>query len=97
MRPRLSMPGVVAVVNGAGLVGYLFWIAGRGRRIFFDPQGIIYLLPCVAFIFVFACLSSRKGQPPAADAGHPTSNTEHRTSNDEADPPGSGSRPGHTS
>lgn len=94
MNLRPSMPGVVAAVNGAGFVGYLFWIAGRGRRIFFDPQGIIYLLPCVAFIFVFACLASRKGQAPSADDDPRTSNLEQRTSNKEADPPGSGPRSG---
>jgi hypothetical protein len=81
MNLRPSMPGVVALVNGAGFVGYLFWIAGRGRRIFFDPQGIIYLLPCVAFVFVFACLASRRGQAPSEDTEHRTPNTQHRTPN----------------
>lgn len=68
MSLRLPMPGVVAAVNGAGFVSYLFWLAGRGRRVFFDPQGVIYLLPCVAFIFVFACLASRN---PPGDDGKP--------------------------
>ena len=59
MSRRLSLLQVVAVVNGGGFVGYLLWLAGRGRRVFFDPQGVIYLLPCVAFLFVFACLVNR--------------------------------------
>ncbi|MBM4153782.1 MAG: hypothetical protein FJ221_01955 [Lentisphaerae bacterium] len=102
MSLRPSMPGVVAAVNGAGFVGYLFWIAGRGRRIFFDPQGIIYLLPCVAFIFVFACLASRKVQASSADDEHPTPNTQPQTSNSgqEAPDPDArdrSARPGHPS
>lgn len=101
MSLRPSMPGVVAAVNGAGFVGYLFWIAGRGRRIFFDPQGIIYLLPCVAFIFVFACLASRKDRAPSADGEHRTPNTQHRTSNSEQkapdpDAPGRDTSPGQS-
>ncbi|MBU4461211.1 MAG: hypothetical protein KJ579_11630 [Verrucomicrobia bacterium] len=64
--PRAWLPGLVAAVNGAGFIGYLVWLASRGRRLFFEPQGVIYLLPCIAFFFVFVCLATRK--PPAPSA-----------------------------
>lgn len=80
---RAWLPGVVAAVNGAGFIGYLVWLAGRGRRLFFEPQGVIYLLPCVAFFFVFACLASRR--PPASSA-HPGPGLHDPTSNNRPPP-----------
>lgn len=47
----------VWVVNSAGFALYVLWLAARGRRIFFDPEGAIELLPCLAFLFVFIALA----------------------------------------
>jgi hypothetical protein len=63
---RAWLPGLVAAINGAGFIGYLVWLASRGRRLFFEPQGVIYLLPCIAFFFVFVCLGTRKPPVPSA-------------------------------
>jgi len=51
----------VLTVNATGFAVYLFWLASRGRRLFFDPEGAIQLLPCLAFLFVFVCLASDGG------------------------------------
>lgn len=55
---------LVLAVNAAGFLVYLGWLAGRERRIFFDPQGAIDLLPCLGFLFVFACLAGGGDRPP---------------------------------
>jgi Ca2+/Na+ antiporter len=47
--------------DGAGLVIYLFWLATRGERLFYHADGVIYLLPCILFLFVFLYL--RHGEP----------------------------------
>lgn len=45
---------VVLAVNTLGLLGYLVWLAVRDEKIFYAQDGILYLLPCIPFIFVFA-------------------------------------------
>lgn len=51
---RLTL--LVKIVNGIGLLVYLVWLATSHERILYSRQGVFYLLPCVAFIFVFAYL-----------------------------------------
>ncbi|MCX7817923.1 MAG: hypothetical protein N2652_01725 [Kiritimatiellae bacterium] len=47
----------VLAINTAGFALYVLWLAGRRRHIFFDPEGAVELLPCLAFLFVFAGLA----------------------------------------
>lgn len=51
----------VFAINTAGFALYVLWLTGRGRRIFFDPEGAIELLPCLAFLFVYAGLATGAG------------------------------------
>lgn len=53
-RARLTL--AVKIVNSAGFLAYLVWLATSHERIMYSRQGVLYLLPCVAFLFVFACL-----------------------------------------
>lgn len=43
----------VFLVNTAGLVAYLAWLVFGHPRIFYTQDGIVYLLPCLAFFFVY--------------------------------------------
>ena len=45
---------VVLAVNTAGFAAYLGWLAWRDDRILYAQDGILYVLPCVPFLFVFA-------------------------------------------
>lgn len=47
-------------VNTIGFVGYLTWLAVRDDRIFYAQDGVLYLLPCIPFIFVYAYLAHAK-------------------------------------
>jgi hypothetical protein len=51
---RLTL--IIQVLNSLGFVAYLVWLATSHERILYSRQGVFYLLPCVAFIFVFAYL-----------------------------------------
>jgi hypothetical protein len=51
---------LVLVVNTAGFLGYLIWLAVRDDRIFYAQDGVVYLLPCLPFIFVYAYLVHAK-------------------------------------
>jgi hypothetical protein len=56
MKARSRLTRVVQVLNTAGFVAYLVWLATGHERILYARQGVLYLLPCIAFVFVFACL-----------------------------------------
>ena len=51
---------LVLLINALGFLGYLVWLAVRNDKIFYAQDGILYLLPCVPFIFVFAYLGHAK-------------------------------------
>lgn len=46
----------IVTVNTIGLAIYLLWLAWARRPIFYTQDGILYLLPCVPFFFVYALL-----------------------------------------
>jgi len=69
MTRRPATEWMVLALNKAGLMGYLFWLAFRSRRIMYAQDGVLYLLPCVAFFFVFAYLLRRKPGTPAEPGG----------------------------
>lgn len=44
----------VLAVNTVGFLGYLSWLALRDDKIFYAQDGVLMLLPCIPFIFVYA-------------------------------------------
>lgn len=46
----------VLALNTFGLLAYLAWLVWGHQRIFYAQDGILYLLPCLAFVFVYAML-----------------------------------------
>lgn len=42
--------------NGLGLLAYLYWLATRSQRLFYRADGVLYVLPCLLFVFVFLYL-----------------------------------------
>ncbi len=62
------MTAAVWVLNTLGFIAYLAWLAGSHERILTEREGVIFLLPCVAFIFVFVFLrSARRRDAEAAE------------------------------
>ena len=56
MKTQSRLVLAVKFINSVGFVAYLVWLATSHERIMYSRQGVLYLLPCVIFIFVFACL-----------------------------------------
>ena len=69
MTPRPAMEAVILGLNTAGLLAYLFWLVFRSRRIMYAQDGVLYLLPCVIFFFVFAYLLRRRPGSSKTPAG----------------------------
>lgn len=60
MSERTRLEILVLVVNSIGFAGYLFWLVFRSTRIFYTQDGVLYLLPCVPFFFVYAFVFYRR-------------------------------------
>lgn len=56
MKTQSRLILAVKVINSIGFAAYLVWLATSHERIMYSRQGVLYLLPCVIFIFVFASL-----------------------------------------
>ena len=56
MKPA-TLVNVVLAINTVGLLGYLSWLALRDEKIFYAQDGVLFLLPCVPFLFVYAYLA----------------------------------------
>lgn len=65
MTPHPRLLAAVWVLNTLGFAGYLVWLATSHERIMNSREGVVFLLPCVVFLFVFACL--RAVRPREAD------------------------------
>lgn len=57
----------VLLVNTLGLLLFLAWLAWGGQRIFHTQNGVVYLLPCLPFFFVYVFLSRRAGEGESDD------------------------------
>lgn len=60
MTKRPAIEWLILALNTLGLLGYLFWLVFRSRKIMYSQDGVLYLLPCVVFFFVFAYLLRHK-------------------------------------
>lgn len=63
MSERSKLERLVLAVNTLGLVLYLFWLAFGGKRIMRTQDGVLYLLPCLPFFFVFVFILHRQKTP----------------------------------
>ncbi len=57
-----SIDLIIFMLNTLGFVGYLMWLVSGHQRIFYTQEGVLYLLPCLPFFFVYVFLH-RKSQP----------------------------------
>jgi len=57
----------VLILNTAGFIGYLAWLAKGQQRIFYTQEGVLYLLPCLPFFFVYAFLYHKTQVRPEGD------------------------------
>jgi TRAP-type C4-dicarboxylate transport system permease small subunit len=70
---RSALPGrlrrIVLAVNTVGLFAFLVWLAVSGQRIFNTQEGVLYLLPCLPFFFVYAFLARGAGEGAVDEDG----------------------------
>lgn len=50
------MEWVLLGLNTLGLLGYLYWLVSRAGEFMYSQDGILYLLPCIPFFFVYLTL-----------------------------------------
>lgn len=60
MRRLNKLEWLVLAINSVGFIGYLVWLSRGSERIFYTQDGVLYLLPCLPFFFVYACLGGRR-------------------------------------
>ncbi|MBP7828745.1 MAG: hypothetical protein KA248_02380 [Kiritimatiellae bacterium] len=60
MSSRSKLERLILAVNTLGLTVYLFWLAFGGRRIMRTQDGVLYLLPVMPMLFVYAFLLQRR-------------------------------------
>lgn len=68
MRHLGRLGWAVLWVNSAGFAAYLFWLVFRARRIFYTQDGVLYLLPCLPFFFVYLFLFRRHDETEGGDS-----------------------------
>ncbi|MCB1068921.1 MAG: hypothetical protein H7A43_01945 [Verrucomicrobia bacterium] len=56
---------LLIVLNTIGLALYIYWLATREDLILYSTAGVLYLLPCVPFIFVL--IAAWHGNPVNED------------------------------
>jgi hypothetical protein len=47
---------VVLALNTLGFAGYLYWLVARARHFMYAQEGVLYVLPCLLFVFVYLAL-----------------------------------------
>lgn len=55
-RHHQRLHNVILLLNSAGLLGYLYWLVFGHQRILYTQNGVLYLLPCLPFAFVYLFL-----------------------------------------
>jgi hypothetical protein len=50
---------ILLVLNTLGLLGYLFWLVFRAGAFMYTQEGVLYLLPCLPFFFVYFSILHR--------------------------------------
>jgi hypothetical protein len=68
-REHSTLRAAVAALNTLGLIGYLGWLVFGHERILYTQAGILFLLPCLPFVFVFAFLFRGPRDEPDDDEG----------------------------
>lgn len=51
---------IVVILNTIGFIGYLVWLVTSSDRIFYTQDGVLFLLPCVPFFFVYLFVFHKK-------------------------------------
>jgi len=62
----------ILLLNSMGLLLYLTWlIRGSVHRILYTQDGVLYLLPCLVFAFVFVAVYQAHYREDLDDEDHP--------------------------
>lgn len=64
----MSLRSLILLLNSVGLLGYFGWLIFGGQRILYTQAGVMFLLPCLPFFFVYFFLF-RGGEPSDHDPG----------------------------
>ncbi len=66
MNPHPRITAAVWVLNAVGFILYLVWLASSHERILTEREGVLFLLPCVVFLFIFVFLRGARGHDEEA-------------------------------
>lgn len=66
----MSLRSIILLLNSLGLLGYLAWLILGNERIFYTQAGIVFLLPCLPFFFVYFFLLRGDNVASDHDPGH---------------------------
>jgi hypothetical protein len=78
MTPFSRGEQIVFVLNSAGFAIYLAWLVLGQQNIFYTQEGVLYLLPCLPFFFVYAFLFGSQGEDPDEEADSDEATEEKR-------------------
>lgn len=71
MSSLTGLERLVLAVNTAGFVVYLAWLVMGTERIFYTQDGVLFLLPCLPFFFIYVyLLRKRKQSEDSAEEDH---------------------------
>jgi len=59
---------IILLLNTAGLLGYLAWLVLGHEHILYNQKGVLFLLPCLPFTFIYLFLI--KHRRPEVDDDH---------------------------
>jgi len=51
---------IILLLNTAGLLGYLAWLVFGHEHILYNQKGVLFLLPCLPFTFIYLFLAKQR-------------------------------------
>ncbi len=65
----MKLRALILALNTLGLLGYFLWLVTGHQQILYTQAGVLYLLPCLPFFFVYFYLYRKTNDEP--DEEHP--------------------------
>lgn len=56
MKPWSAWERVLLILNTLGFLGWMIWLVVGGTQFLYTQDGIVQLLPCLPFFFVYGFL-----------------------------------------
>lgn len=60
MSKLTGFESTLIVLNSIGFLGYMFWLVFKAGSFMYTQEGVLYLLPCLPFFFVYFSIFQKK-------------------------------------